>query len=345
MRPLARALLFLALGWSLAGTRALAETPDTSAVGTIRGEARAAAPLARSALGKAFLRATDALPHVDARVVWVDSARTHAWTEAESRALADTTKARLIRRELDESFYYNTRYGSPLAYLLPLDLLAEHGVKSASGLRLMDFGYGTVGHLRLLSSLGADVVGVEVDPMLRALYAQPGDQGTIPRATSAAGKGEAGRLLLVHGQWPGEDAVRTAAGSGFDVILSKNTLKRGYIHPERPANPRMLVHLGVDDSTYVAALAGALKPGGYALIYNLSPALSKPDQPYVPWSDGRCPFERDLLERAGFEVLLYDFDDAVRARALGHALGWDAGPHPMDLANDLFAHATLLRKR
>jgi len=330
---------------SLAGTSVHAETPDTTAVGTIQGEARAAAPLARSALAKSFLGATDALPHVESRVVWVDSTRTHAWTDAEAKALPDTTKARLIRRELDESFYYNTRYGSPLAYLLPLGLLAAHGVKSASGLRVMDFGYGTVGHLRLLASLGADVVGVEVDPMLRALYAGPGDQGTIPRATRAAGKGEAGRLLLVHGQWPGEDAVRGAAGSGFDVILSKNTLKRGYIHPERPANPRMLVHLGVDDSTYVAALAGALKPGGYALIYNLSPALSKPDQPYVPWSDGRCPFAQDLLERAGFEVLLYDFDDGVRARALGHALGWDAGPHPMDLANDLFAHATLLRKR
>jgi hypothetical protein len=138
--------------------------------------------------------------------------------------------------------------------------------------------------------------------------------------------------------------VRDAAGGDFDVILSKNTLKRGYIHPERPANPRMLVHLGVDDSTYVARLHDALKPGGFALIYNLSPALSRPDQPYQPWTDGRCPFERDLLERAGFEVLAYDLDDGPAARELAHALGWAAGPHPMDLATDLFAHAPLLRQ-
>ena len=51
--------------------------------------------------------------------------------------------------------------------------------------------------------------------MLRALYAEPGDQGTIARATRAAGKGEAGRLLLVHGQWPGEDAVRSAINGAY----------------------------------------------------------------------------------------------------------------------------------
>jgi len=68
-----------------------------------------------------------------ARVVWVDSARTHAWNEAEAAALADTTRARLIRRDLDESFYYNTRYGSPLAYLRPLELLAQHGSRASRG--------------------------------------------------------------------------------------------------------------------------------------------------------------------------------------------------------------------
>ena len=319
----------------LLATPAFAAAPeDTTAVGALRADAKASAKLATSAPGKAFLEATESLPHVTPRVVWVDSSRTHAWTEAEAQALADTTRARLIRREVDEFFYYNTRYGSPLAYLRPIELLAAHGLKKFDGLRLMDFGYGTAGHLRLMASLGADVVGVEVDPVLRVLYSQPGDQGKVGK----------GKLKLVDGQWPATDEVRDAAGKGFDVILSKNTLKRGYIHPERPANPRMLVHLGVDDSTYVARLHDALKPGGYALIYNLSPAPSKPDQPYQPWSDGRCPFERGLLERAGFEVLEYDLDDGVAARALGHALGWDAGPRPMDLQNDLFAHATLLRR-
>ena len=320
------------------------EAPDTTAVGAIRSEARAVAPLAHSALARAFLRAADALPHVDTRIVYVDSSRAHAWTDAGAAVLPDTARARLIRRELDEQFYYNTRYGSPLAYTRPLELLAGHGVKSVDGLRLMDFGYGTVGHLRMLASLGANVVGVEVDPLLRALYSGPNDQGMIARSAQAAGRGKPGRLQLVDGRWPADEAARSAAGGSFDLVISKNTLKRGYIHPEREVNPRMLVHLGVDDSTYVAALAAVVKHGGWVLIYNLSPALSKPDQPYLPWSDGRCPFERGVLERAGFEVVLYDFDDGEAARAQGHALGWDAGPKPMDLANDLFAHATLLRR-
>jgi len=210
------ALLFLLV----AGVATAQE--DTTAVGALRAEAEAAAPLAASSLGKSFLAATEFLPHVPTRIVWVDSSRTHAWTDAEAHALADTTRTRLIRREYDESFYYNTRYGSPLAYLLPLELLAAHGVKGVAGKRIMDFGYGTVGHLKLLGLLGADVVGVEVDPTLRALYA--GDTGKV---------GKAGHLALVDGQWPATADVRAAAGEGFDVILSKNTLKRGYIHPAR----------------------------------------------------------------------------------------------------------------
>src|SRR5207237_1847160 len=97
--------------------------------------AKAAKPLAHSNPGKAFLDATRSLPHVTPRVVWVDSSRTHAWTDAEARSLADTTRARLVHRELDEFFYYNTRYGSPLAYLRPIELLAAHGLTKFDGVR------------------------------------------------------------------------------------------------------------------------------------------------------------------------------------------------------------------
>jgi hypothetical protein len=161
---------------------AFASETDTTAVGQIREEAKSAAPLATSSLGKAFLAATAWLPHVEPRVVWYDSSRTHAWTDAQAQALADTTRARLVRRERDEFFYYNTRYGSPLAYLRPLELLAANGVKGVAGKRVMDFGYGTIGHLKLLGLLGADVVGVEVDPELPVLYAA--EQGKVGKAGS-----------------------------------------------------------------------------------------------------------------------------------------------------------------
>ena len=102
------------------------------------------------------------------------------------------------------------------------------------------------------------------------------------------------------------------------------------------------MHLGVDDTTFVRALRDVLKPGGLVLIYNLSPAPSKPDEPYRPWTDGRCPFPRALFEQAGFEVLAYDATTTRPARAMGQALGLGPGQGGMDLENDLFGHYTLV---
>ena len=80
------------------------------------------------------------------------------------------------------------------------------------------------------------------------------------------------------------------------------------------------------------------------MIYNLCPAPAAPGKPYIPWADGRCPFSRALWEAEGFRVLEFDADDSDAARAMGHALGWDLGSSAMDLAHDLFATWTLVRK-
>jgi len=106
-------------------------------------------------------------------------------------------------------------------------------------------------------------------------------------------------------------------------------------------DPRRLVHLGVDDETFVKAMFAVLEPGGLAMIYNLHPPQAPEDQPYIPWADGRSPFTRELYETVGFEVLTFDVDDSAAARAMGKAFGWDA---QMDLEKDLFATYTLLRK-
>jgi SAM-dependent methyltransferase len=320
-----------------AGFAAAAE-PDTSAAGILRSEAEALRPLAHSTLARQFLAATSGVPTVATRVVWTDSTRTHAWTDAEAALLADTTRSRLVRRELDDGFYWNTRYGSPLAYLRPLEILSGAGMKSVDRTRLADFGCGTLGHLRLLASLGADAIGIDVDPLLRALYSEPGDQGEV-----RGGSGRSGRVRLVTGQWPASDSIRAQVGAGYDLILSKNTLKNGYLHPAQPVNPRMLVHLGVSDSAFVAELYRALKPGGRVLIYNLCPAPAPPGQPYIPWADGRCPFPQAMWRAAGFEVVRFDEDDSPRARAMGHALHWDRDGG-MDLEHGLFATWSLFQK-
>lgn len=308
---------------------------DTSStLAKLKADAAALRPLFKSGLVSSFLDAVPSLPTVAPRVVRHDSARTRYYGAAAAAALPETARTRLVTRTLGEGFYYNTRYGTPLAYARPLEILAGHGFKGR-GQRIADFGYGTAGHLRLLAGLSNEVHGIDVDPLLEALYSEPGDQGGIG----------GGRLAIHTGRWPAEAAITAAVGGGYDLFLSKNTLKNGYIHPERPVDPRMLVNLGVGDTAFVRALARTVKPGGLVLIYNLSPAQGPPDQPYKPWADGRCPFPRGLWEAEGFEVLEFDRDDSAPARTMGHALGWDSGPSPMNLEADLFGHYSLFRRK
>ncbi len=306
-----------------------------SRVQQLQEEARALAPLVHTPLARAFLNAVPKLPHVEPRNVYRDSARTRAWTAREAAALPDSVRARLVPRTLDEAFYYDTRYGSPLAYVRALEILGAHGVTSVRGKKVADFGCGMLGQLRLLAELGASTVGIDVDPLLPALYSEPGDQGAIG----------AGSVKLATGQWPATARMVDEVGGNYDLFLSKNTLKNGYLHPAEPVDPRMLVHLGVSDSEYVAALARTVRKGGRVLIYNLCPAPAAPGKPYIPWADGRCPFPRKAWEGAGFQVVAFEVDDSPAARAMGHALAWDQGDGAMKLERDLFATWSLFERR
>ncbi|MBN1773751.1 MAG: hypothetical protein JXB32_20990 [Deltaproteobacteria bacterium] len=313
--------------------------PDTPTLRTLRADARALDPLVEAQWVRMFLAASFLLPPVEPRTVYVRG-RDAAYTAEEYAALDEAAREGVEPRELDEAYYYTTRYGTPLAYARALEVADRFGFSDPTGRRILDFGYGGIGHLRLLATLGADVVGVEVDPVLRALYSFPGDTGPIPDAEHALG-----RIALVHGGWPADAAVREAVGGAFDLIVSKNVLKRGYVHPERPIEEGRGVDLGVDDAAFAVALFEALRPGGLVVIYNLSPAQAPEDQPFIPWADGRCPFDREALEAAGFEIPAYDEDDTETIRAFARALGWDRDPEdPMDVENDLFGRFTVLRR-
>lgn len=308
-------------------------------VALIRQEAEALQPLVTSELAREFLRATADLPTIRPRTLYHD-ARTRSYlSESEVARLDAEGRRALIPVTLDESFYYNTRYGSPLAYARPLELLGRAGVRDVAGRKVLDFGYGTIGHLRLLAGLGAKVTGVDIDPLLRALYTAAEDQGVVKDRT-----GRDGRITLIDGHYPADEAVRAAVGAGYDLILSKNTLKMGYIHPAEPVDGRLRIDLGVDDAEFVGALYAASRPGGRVLIYNISPAPSPCGQPYKPWADGRCPFPKAMWESAGFRVIAFDRDDSDAARAVARALGWDRGETPIDLKADLFATYSLMQR-
>ncbi|MHC4767079.1 MAG: class I SAM-dependent methyltransferase [Planctomycetota bacterium] len=334
------AVTVLAVPTALAQDPATAE-PQPTAVEMLRAEAWALAPLVRSDLARRFLEATADLPEIAGeRVVWWNRAKRRALRPQQAAAMDEAELEGFRELTLGGGFYYYTAYGTPLAYARALDLAAAHGFESADDRRILDFGFGGIGHLRLLASLGGHATGIEILELLREFYREPGDTGEIPRSAAAA-SGSPGSLTLVYGSFPGDAQVRRAVGDGFDLVVSKNVLKLGYVHPEREADPRRLVHLGVDDETFVRAVHDVLNPGGLFVIYNLYPQQNPPDEPYIPHATGGCPFDRDLVESVGFEVVAFDRDDTEDARRMGKTLGWDDS---MDLETDLFGMYTILRK-
>ncbi len=313
------------------------EADEPRPVEVVRDNAAALRDLAESDLARAFYDAAADLPEVhDERVAYFNRSTRSALSEEDALALSDEEREPFSRMELGESFYYNTFYGTPAAYGRAFDLAGRHGVASAEGLRVFDFGFGGIGHLRMLASDGAHCVGVEVLELLDVFY-NDSDTGRIPNED-----GPDGSIELLYGFYPGDADLAGRAGDGFDIFVSKNTLKLGYIHPEREADPRFLVHLGVDDEAYMKAVHSALKPGGLMIVYNLYGTQNPEGERYLPWATGGFPFDRTLCERLGFEALEWNVNDSDYAREMGARLGWD---ERMDLANDLHAMYTVLRKK
>jgi SAM-dependent methyltransferase len=315
-------------------TPARAATAADTVLAELRDEAAAARPLARTELGRGFLDAVAMLPPPEARTLWTDSARTGWWTDAEAAQRPDSVRAKLVKRSLAAGFFYTTRYGTPLAYLRPLEWLGERGVADLRGARVLDYGCGNVAQLRLLALGGAQVTGVDVDPVLRALYGNPGDLGPVPGGGSVA---------LVTGKFPGDPAVAAAVGGGYRLFVSKNTLKKGYVHPDTTTDPRQRVDLGADDATFLRAVHDRLEPGGWFLVYNLGYGPKRKEGRYDPTADAGSPWTREQFERAGFEVLALDAPDDEPARAMAKAFGWDAGEGGMKL-DQLAALVTLARR-
>lgn len=309
-------------------------------------EAEALQPLTSSALSRQFLDATMALPRVSPRTVYVNEVTREYFSAAKKSALAAPAKGKLSEVQLDEYRYYFTKYGSPLAYMRPLDLAAANGIGNVTGKRIMDFGYGGIGHLRLLASLGAHVVGIDPDSYLEALYSDIRDQGAVPPAPGMR-RGHAGTIILAHGLWPKDPKIVERVGYGFDLILSKNTLKKGYVKPERKIDKRQQIDLGVNDETFLKTIHRTLNPGGILIIYNLYPKPPEGKHSYNPQADARSPYTREQYEKAGLRVLGFNVEDHAAARNMGRALKWDKndkGESTSDLNTSLFAMFTIVAR-
>jgi hypothetical protein len=282
---------------------------------------------------QAFLDEVARLPAVAPRTLYRHEQRRTWLSAAEWQALPEADRAQHRPREFDAMAWASTFYGSPLAYALLLDVAAAHGLQGLPGRKIIDYGYGAIGAPRLLAQAGAQVIGLDVDPVLGLLYNQPGDTGRMRGG---------GSLQLLNANFPG-DGSAAAVGRGAQLFISKNTLKNGYLRPEAG---NALVRPPVPLPEYLAAVRHTLAAGGLFVIYNLS--LKQDPAQYRPANDGRCPFTVDELNAAGFEVLRLDSDHSAVARRAGEVLGWAAPPAQGgmgDLQSNLFALATVAQAR
>ncbi len=307
-----------------------AATREPQGADRLRRDALRIEALVNAPVAKRFVAATASLPRIAPRTLFHDREKKMYITANEAALLPPERGADLTKLIADETLYYETNYGSPLSYARPLDVLESHGVELEKVRTVFDFGYGYIGHLRLMTSLGWRVTGVDISPLLPALYAFPGDQDD--------------GLHLIDGHFPSDPNTVAAVGGGYDLVISKNTLKRGYVHPDRPTEPKHRLQLDATDDEVLAAFFKALRPGGSMLIYNICPALTPPEKPFVPWSDGRSPFHEDQWQRAGFEVLAFDRDDTTALRQVARALGWGDNPQEWDIEHDLSVLYTLVRR-
>jgi SAM-dependent methyltransferase len=301
-------------------------------VATLNAQAIALAPLAKSTAAQEFLASIKNLPTRAPREVYTDAKTRASLSPAKWNALPETERSAYTKRTHDEAFYYGTHYGTPIAYARAIEVAAQFGLASLKDARVLDIGYGAIGSMQMLAYAGAQVSAIEVDSLMPALYNQPDDQGRF-----VAKDGHAGTLKLFDGTFAGDAALTKNIGGNFNLIISKNTLKRGFMRP-LPGR-KAWVEFGVPDEAFLKALHDALAPGGIALIYN----ISGPFNPERPSTDGRSPFERDAYEKAGFTVRALDVNDDAPMREMGKALAWEKS-FGGDLEKNLFALYTVVQR-
>ncbi|MFK7769336.1 MAG: hypothetical protein AB8B55_19090 [Mariniblastus sp.] len=341
--------------------------PATSTRERLNAHADALSGLFDAKLPAEFLKATKFLPKVKPFQLYFDRKlssrqrlKTAGLTKEAWLLLDEKERQGFTPMEIDDERYYFHRYGSPLSFVRVLDLVGRASKSdskpfdSIAGKKVVDFGFGSITTSRIMASCGAKVISIDVDPFLASLYSAGMDTGVIPHYLKsekaensvnwhAANVDEAadGQLEMLIGKFPVEKELTAKVGEGIDLFVSKNTLKRGFIHPAQTVDAARMIELGVGDQAFVKTVYDRLNNGGYFMIFNLHPKRTAPGKGYQTWSDGRCPFDRGVLEKVGFTVIEYDKDDTAMAHSMGKAMGFD---RLIDLDKQFRATYTLLRK-
>ncbi len=302
-------------------------------------EANALRPFNTTAVALEFLSAATVtaggaaavLPPQTPRVVYTHAKPRRSVSPAQFEAMTPGERDGFVAATHDEAFYYATFYGAPVAYVRALEVAGVHGLATQHQARVLDIGYGAVGGPRLMAGAGAQVAAIDVDSLLPALYRDPSDQGAV-----AGIDGRTGSIRLYDGVFAGGSAVTQLLGNRFSLIVSKNTMKRGFMKPANGRPP--WVSFDVSDEVLLGTVYDALAPGGLLVIYNISGAFDA----NKPSTDPRSPFTTEQFAKANLSVLAFDVSDDVAVRTMGKALGWDA--QMGDLEKNLFARYTVVRR-
>jgi hypothetical protein len=99
-------------------------------------------------------------------------------------------------------------------------------------------------------------------------------------------------------------------------VLSKNTLKKGYVRPAQKVDPRMLVDLGVPPEQFLPEVARVPEPGGIFAIYNICRRRARTAT--SPGPTASRPSRRRSSPRPGFELLAFDVDDTPQVHELAY---------------------------
>lgn len=320
------------------------EKPDNSFLEDLHAKSQTLADDSQVELVKNFLAAAKTLQPIQALTIHYNRAQRTALTQKQFRDLAEDQRSGFAPLEVDDKLYYGY-YSTPLAWVRPLEILAENGVESVDSKTILDFGFGNASQLRMLASMGAKVTGIELaDGVHQAMYSRETDQGVIAKL-STGGIENDGNLKLAFGQWPANEEIIAEVGQGYDLIVTKNVLKLGYIHPLHEVSDRMLIDLGVTDEQFLSQLFQSLNPGGMVLVYNIHPSQSPDPQKYKPWGHGETPWDQDEVKNAGFEVVAWHVDDSAEIQAFGTKLGWrDSFKTQEEFEAGFRAMYTLLKK-
>lgn len=320
------------------------EKSDRAFLDDLRAKAQSLADNSQAGLVKNFLSAATSLKPIEERTIYFNRAQRKALTKEQFRDFTEDKQSEFVPMLVDNQLYYGY-YSTPLAWVRPLEILAENGIESVDSKRILDFGFGNVGQLRMLASMGANVTGIEVaNGVHEAMYSQESDQGVIAKLSSGGIEND-GSLKLAFGRWPAEKEIVAEVGGNYDLIVSKNVLKLGYIHPQQEVSKRMLIDLGVTDERFLSELFKLLKPGGMLLVYNIHPMQSSDPKEYKPWAHGETPWEKDDVTKAGFEVVAWHVDDSTAIQSLGTRLGWrDSSMNEEDFKEGFRAMYTILKK-